>query len=63
LPPINLPLPADPAEVARAVVQASGNGTIPVEVGEKLMSMLANAARINELEELEERIAALEVAR
>jgi hypothetical protein len=60
LPPINLPLPADPAEAARLVVQASGDGRIPVEVGEKLMAMLTNMARIGELDELRARIEALE---
>ena len=44
-------------------MQASGDGTIPVEVGERLMSMLTNAARISELVELEERIRRLEEKR
>lgn len=53
-------LGATPADSARLVLEAVGNGQLTPDAGASLLSALATQARIIEVSELEGRIAALE---
>lgn len=60
--PINLPLPADGGliEQGQTVLLALAAGQLPVNQATSIVQALAGLARLKELEELEQRIAALE---
>lgn len=46
---------------AQAVMRAIGDGSLPPDLGAQLLTALGQVARIAEIDELERRIAALEV--
>ncbi|MGE0444943.1 MAG: DUF5681 domain-containing protein [Vicinamibacterales bacterium] len=62
--PVEIPGLADaatPKERVYAILAAIGNGTVPPDVGDVLLSAVAKAVQIVELDELRARILALEV--
>lgn len=63
-PMVNLYLPAPDslADTARAFVAAAANGELAPDIAAQLVSAVASVARVEELESLKERLAALERA-
>ena len=64
--PIELPALASAqtlTEKADAVLQAIGDGSLPPDQGSQLLTAMGQMARIVEIDELERRVAALEVTK
>lgn len=62
--PVHLALPEDasPLTVAKAVISATASGMLPPDVSAQLVTALGTLCRIEETEELRDRITALENA-
>jgi hypothetical protein len=59
---VDLPEPFSPLTAAGAFIQASANGKLPPETAAQLVSATAQLCRISEIEELRQRLEALERA-
>lgn len=62
--PVQVPLPdgADPLSIARLVLTAAAAGTLPPDIAAGLVAAAGTLARVEELEELKDRLAAIEKA-
>ena len=63
--PVLLDTPIDPStplEAAQALLRATTEGTIPPDIAAALVSAIAHLAKIEEVQELRDRLAALEAA-
>lgn len=59
-PEIQVPLAGDLLQQAEAIVRAVADGTVPASEGKALLDGLGAVARIQEMTDLEKRVAALE---
>lgn len=62
--PINLDLPNynSLADIARAFISAAAKGDVPPDIAAQLVSAVASVARVEELEQVKERLESLEFA-
>ena len=63
-PPIHIPLVVDqsPLAIARAVIEAAAAGSLPPDIAALLVTAAGTLARVEEVEDLRARLAALEKA-
>ena len=63
-PPIHIPLAVDqsPLAIARAVIVAAAAGSLPPDIAALLVTAAGTLARVEEVEDLRDRLAALEKA-
>lgn len=61
--PIEIELPAAPAEALAAIIEATGSGALLLSDAEKLAALVKAKADLASLAELEERVARLEGAK
>lgn len=59
---VSLPDGADPLAIARAVLLSAAAGTLPPDVAAQLVTAAGTLARVEEIEDLRDRLAALEKA-
>lgn len=59
---LNIPAPGNLTDTARAFVAAAANGDIPPDIAAQMVSAVASVARVEELEQLKDRMEALERA-
>jgi hypothetical protein len=59
---VSLPEGADPLSIARAVLLSAAAGTLPPDIAAQLVTAAGTLARVEEVQELRDRIAALEKA-
>lgn len=59
---LDMPLPENLTDTARAFVAAAARGEIPPDIAAQLVSAVASVARVEEMEQVKERLAALERA-
>ncbi len=59
---LDMPLPENLADTARAFVTAAANGDIPPDIAAQLVSAVAAVARVEEMEQIKHRLEALERA-
>lgn len=57
-----LPEAASPLDIASAIIAATASGTLAPDIGAQLVTAIGTFCRIEEVEELRARIAALEIA-
>lgn len=57
-----LPETASPLDIARAILAATASGTLAPDIAAQLVAAVGTFCRIEEIEELRDRIAALEMA-
>jgi hypothetical protein len=59
---LDMPPPDNLTDTARAFVSAAARGEIPPDIAAQLVSAVASVARVEEMEQVKERLAALERA-
>lgn len=59
---LDMPPPENLTDTARAFVAAAARGEIPPDIAAQLVSAVASVARVEEMEQVKERLAALERA-
>lgn len=59
---VSLPDGADPLAIARAVMLSAASGNLPPDVAAQLVTAAAQLARVEEIEDLRDRLTALEKA-
>jgi hypothetical protein len=59
---LDLPATSSPLEIGRAILAAAASGSVPSDIAGQLVTALVTLCKIEEVEDLRERIAALEKA-
>lgn len=59
---LDIPTPENLTDTARAFVSAAARGDLPPDIAAQLVSAVASVARVEEMEQVKERLAALERA-